>query len=34
MVLNALPSAGEHKYGYGYYSEAEYDRKWKQLFNT
>jgi tyrosine-protein kinase Etk/Wzc len=34
MVLNALPSAGEHKYGYGYYTEAEGSSKWKQLFNT
>jgi tyrosine-protein kinase Etk/Wzc len=34
MVLNALPSTGEHKYGYGYYQEAENDNKWKQLFNA
>lgn len=34
MVLNALPSTGEHKYGYGYYQEAENAAKWKQLFNT
>jgi tyrosine-protein kinase Etk/Wzc len=34
MVLNALPSTGEHKYGYGYYEEADSATKWKQLFNT
>jgi tyrosine-protein kinase Etk/Wzc len=34
MVLNALPSTGEHKYGYGYYQEAEHATKWKQLFNA
>jgi tyrosine-protein kinase Etk/Wzc len=34
MVLNALPSKGEHKYGYGYYSESESGTSWKQLFNT
>ncbi len=34
MVLNALPSTGEHKYGYGYYTEAEASKNWKQLFNT
>lgn len=34
MVLNALPSTGEHKYGYGYYQEEEIRDKWKQLFNT
>jgi tyrosine-protein kinase Etk/Wzc len=33
MVLNALPSSGEHKYGYGYYEEGE-TAKWKQLFNA
>jgi tyrosine-protein kinase Etk/Wzc len=34
MVLNALPSTGEHKYGYGYYTEAEGRTNWKQLFNS
>lgn len=34
VVLNALPSTGEHKYGYGYYSDAEEKQKWKQLFNA
>jgi tyrosine-protein kinase Etk/Wzc len=34
MVLNALPSKGEHKYGYGYYSEAEVGTNWKKLFNS
>ena len=34
MVMNALPSKGEHKYGYGYYSEAEVGTNWKKLFNS
>ncbi len=34
VVLNALPSTGAHKYGYGYYQEAEINSKWTQLFNT
>jgi tyrosine-protein kinase Etk/Wzc len=34
MVLNALPSKGEHKYGYGYYSEGEVGTNWKKLFNS
>lgn len=34
MVLNALPSTGAHKYGYGYYEEADVNSKWTQLFNT
>ncbi len=34
MVLNALPSSGAHKYGYGYYEEADKNSKWTQLFNT
>lgn len=34
MVLNALPSTGEHKYGYGYYTEADGGKNWKQLFNA
>jgi tyrosine-protein kinase Etk/Wzc len=34
MVLNALPSTGEHKYGYGYYSEVDGGTNWKQLFNA
>lgn len=34
MVLNALPSSGAHKYGYGYYEEAETNSKWTQLFNA
>jgi hypothetical protein len=34
MVLNALPSTGAHKYGYGYYEEADINSKWTQLFKT
>jgi tyrosine-protein kinase Etk/Wzc len=34
VVLNALPSTGAHKYGYGYYEEAEKSRSWKQVFNA
>lgn len=34
MVLNALPSSGEHRYGYGYYEEAEKTSSWKKLINA